>query len=68
MVAVIGRSVIAIAIPMIVWPFILIAYPTPQALANVVLTEVVLVLILITTMRSMHKEVDLERAGAGDRA
>jgi putative copper resistance protein D len=72
-VAAIGRSVIAIAIPMIVWPFILIAYPTPQALANVALTELVLVVILVVTVRVNGKrikreEVNLERAGAGDRA
>jgi putative copper resistance protein D len=70
-VAVIGRSVIAIVIPMVVWPFILIAYPTPQALANVVLTELVLVVILIATVRvGKHvrdKEVNHERAGAGSR-
>jgi len=71
-VAAIGRSVIAIVIPMVVWPFILVAYPTPQALANVVLTELVLVVILIATVRvGKHvwdKEVNHERAGAGSRA
>ena len=73
-VAVIGRSMIAIVIPMIVWPFILITYPTPQALANVVLTELVLVVTLIATVRVNskrvrdEKEVNHERAGAGNHA
>lgn len=60
-IAVIWRSAIAIVIPMAVWPAILVFYPTPQALANVLVTEAILVVLLIMTLRSGHREVAHER-------
>lgn len=47
--AVLDRSVLAIAIPMIAWPFILIGYPSTQALANVLVTELLLAVVLWRT-------------------
>ena len=55
------HSAIAIVIPMVVWPLILVAYPTTQALANVVVTEAVLVVMLVATIRSARTGVSLER-------
>lgn len=49
--AVLDRSVLAIAIPMIAWPFILLIYPTTQALANVLVTELLLAIVLWHTLR-----------------
>lgn len=47
--AVLGRSVLAVVIPMVAWPFILIGYPTTQALANVLVTELLLAVVLWRT-------------------
>jgi putative copper export protein len=49
MLAVLDRSVLAIVIPMIAWPFILIGYPSTQALANVLVTELLLAVVLWRT-------------------
>lgn len=67
-IAAIWRSVIAILIPMAVWPAILIVYPTGQALANVLVTEALLVILLMVTRRSERREVEHEREREHERA
>lgn len=60
--AVLDRSVPAIVIPMIAWPFILIGYPSTQALANVLVTELLFAVILWRTCfqrQDVHESVDV---------
>jgi putative copper export protein len=62
--AVLDRSVLAILIPMIAWPFILIGYPTTQALANVLVTELLLAVVLWRTWfqrQEVRESVDVTK-------
>lgn len=62
--AVVDRSVLAIVIPMIAWPLILIGYPSPQALANVLVTELLLAVLLWRTWfqrQGVRESVDVPR-------
>jgi cytochrome c oxidase assembly factor CtaG len=52
--AALDRSILAIAIPMLMWPLILILYPTAQALANVLVTELMLAIIMWRTW--LHRQ------------
>jgi hypothetical protein len=53
-IAVVDRSMVAIALPMIAWPFILLMYPSIQALANVLVTEVLLIVLFVRTRWQMQ--------------